>query len=454
MKTNLSVIGVFLLATLISSCGSFGGDSNDGLKKALGNSHPIWGFGGEKIVEELGITIFEMKLHRSSSNENSPGAASIIDQSYLEIWYKLDGDDDVVFTSVNDEETNDAGEKIERTEEETAALHKDRRRYAKMGGFKVDKLGNLYKEGSQPGSVSYDEAYAGNLHKEGAYEYRVTPKDGLVTNRMPNYVAYSETTGDAGETITVRETIKAEDVPKSDWSNVYDYSFAATIIAGRTHYQSNTKGKVKAKLGCLLKTLDDTTTEAKTYKFGEVELGATLQDSKDKYDATSVDADETDTLGSDDKLWIQWSENYYISGLNISSGKLRLVRHRSAPFYQNRELPGVDDDVDDPKLSGMDALVRACNTAAEENGTFQLLSLGTAATPDLTIGTANAYCSTLDDADTDTLSTADTTYGACGFTVNGVVAGTFDGSEHTGPISSAGGTVMHHEMSAPTEVQL
>lgn len=412
-----------------------------------GNAFTVLNFSGEKTVEELGITIRRLKVWKSKDNDDFAGTSTEIDNYNIEIWFDLEGDNEKALENASDNEKENGSQ----SEEEK--LNDDKKyRYKLISNLRANENGNLYAAEAEPGTTFYMTPSVTPLTSEGILSYTVTEEDGLISEKFPAINVYSEVTGASGSEITIKELLKAHEVDDSSWSSVYKYSMDAQIVS-RVRYEQNEGFKTTEKLGCLIKNSKNGSLIEKTFLFDDVELGTLLQNSKDDLDSSSTP--DLEKLGDDDELWIKWNEAWYITGLNLKSKSLRVMRSRYAPFYTARELPGVDSSDSKPSPSGFEALIKACNKKAGTSGSFRLLHLSTSnfLTPTLNAGSSNAYCSSLVNADSGSLNYSSATYDVCGFSITGAAAGTFNGTAHSGPIASAGSAAMHVEMSEPTDVQ-
>jgi len=322
-----------------------------------GNGQLMYEFDGEKAVDGTDITIKKLRAWRSHDNTNHPGVVSLIDSYSIEVWFQLSGESSP--------------------------------RYASLNRLLATEDGDLYIEGNAPGTVSY-RTYSTRLTADGALSYTATKENGLISEEFAPGSLWSENTTTNGTTNRVYEVIKANEIKDGPWSAVKFRTLAsgATVLANRFRYEENANFSTKGKMGCVLKVQDESgNIGAKTFTMGDVELGNVFQDKEGKLDYGTAEG-----LGDDDKLMIPWTEYFCLTGANIEKGIFRFLRTRSAPFYAGRELPGVDTSDTSPKISGMESLIRSCNTAAARSGsTFYMISLsGNSYAPTTTIGSANS----------------------------------------------------------------
>jgi len=390
-----------------------------------GNGQLMYEFDGEKAVDGTDITIKKLRAWRSHDNTNHPGVVSLIDSYSIEVWFQLSGESSP--------------------------------RYASLNRLLATEDGDLYIEGNAPGTVSY-RTYSTRLTADGALSYTATKENGLISEEFAPGSLWSENTTTNGTTNRVYEVIKANEIKDGPWSAVKFRTLAsgATVLANRFRYEENANFSTKGKMGCVLKVQDESgNIGAKTFTMGDVELGNVFQDKEGKLDYGTAEG-----LGDDDKLMIPWTEYFFLTGANIEKGIFRFLRTRSAPFYAGRELPGVDTSDTSPKISGMESLIRSCNTAAARSGsTFYMISLsGNSYAPTTTIGSANSYCNGMQTAvaaNANQLRLDSFLLTGCVFGgLSSVGDGTWNGSAHSGPVTEAGSGFTHVEQSAIVEVQL
>jgi hypothetical protein len=443
MKINHKSLHFFLLAILgLCSC-----EKDPATKAAetvedkLGNANLIWSTTGPVEVKDLGMTIHASKLWQSRDNSQSSGLATVLDGYILELWFDLEKDNELAFVPTK--------EKKSASEEDL--IDDGKRRYAAIGLMRRSADGFLYVTGGAPGTTTFAEPTVDPMTSDGLFSYTVTDKDGLIFQKFPALASWIENTGDVSDPTTVTELIQAHEVEDSGWENAYRYDFSTNAIVSRVRYEENSEFKTKAKLGCLVKKVSGDRYAARSFLFDDVELGAVLQNSEDLYTQTESES----KLGDDDALWIKWTETYYLAGIDLNTRNMRIMRTRSAPYYTARELPGVDSSVTSPKVSGLESLVRSCNKAAGVGGTFHLSYLsGSESSLELEIGAENDYCASLATASSATLDYQSSNYGACSFTIVGAQGGTWNGSEHSGPVTDAGGSISYQEYSPITDVSL
>ena len=406
----VTALALGMLATLslaVWSCGKVE------IKDAVGNASLVFDVSKENPLAEQGISLKRLRVWKSTPNAEAPGVAEVVDNYTVELWGTLTG--------------------------ETAT------RYQRFTGLLVSDTGDLYVTGFDPGTVVAGTNLAtlsGRLAADGAMSYTILGQDALITSDFPVLLNRTENTGAGASIVWTNTFTNVATLAASPWPFVRSRTIANGPLFSRTRYEENTGLAIKGKLGCLVKTPDAASTlAAPTFTFGDVELGRLIQDKTGV--VTNPDAAARATIGDDDSLWIYWSENWYVTGINIKTKTVRIMQDRAADYYPARELPGIDQGDTSPKVSGIESLVRACNAAATRSGgTFQFLSLSAAASataPTVTLGTAATYCANLTTQvtnDPTVIPLNNVIYtspaGACSTFTPGVLAGDWSGTTHSG----------------------
>jgi hypothetical protein len=415
MRTIRSVTTAALVgAGLISSCGK------EEKIKFPGNADLLFELKEDRPIEGLDMTIKRIRAWRSAANNEKPGVVNLVDRYTIELWYVL------------------AGEEEER--------------YSSLNNFLADEDLNLHDETSNPGQKFFHIA-SNRASSEEPFTYTVTKENGLIAEEFPATSSWEEVTTAEGVTTSTTQLVKAHDLTDAGWSKIRRRSVANGLITSRQRFVENTNYETKAKLACLVKTPNESSELLpKSFLYGDVELGSTFQDKSGQYISGTPAG-----LGDDDALLIPWTEYWLLTGGSFRDRKFRFIRVRGAPFFNGRELPGVDISDTKPKISGMENLIRTCNgAAARSGGYFSMVSLaGSPLAPILSIGTSSVFCSSM----VSTLATnADSlrldTFFPCVFTgLGNTAAGTWNGTAHGGPVTSAGSNLNHIEQTEIKEIQ-
>jgi hypothetical protein len=138
------------------------------------------------------------------------------------------------------------------------------------------------------------------------------------------------------------------------------------------------------RMACIIETRDGGNTGNGNFNppkviFGDVELGELIDDAAGRREAGigkndgTCDSHLCDTYAgydptSDDTLWVERQEAFFVTGINIAAGhrEIRIMKKAFAPFYLSRQLPAPMDSSTVP-ISGIEALVRRCNDLAVQN---------------------------------------------------------------------------------------
>lgn len=304
------------------------------VNEAAGNGEVYFDVVADKEVAGQDIVLNHFRVMKSTANSGAPGAANIRDYFYVDIWATLSGE--------------------------------KKPRIAKLGPFVADADGNLYQEDAEPGSLDYNADLAAAVGTDITYE--VTAKDGLISKEYDVVAETQSTVSESGARTTTKKSLLKVSEQDGAFLNVRARSYSSAAAFSRTRYQDNSDFSLKGKLGCFNLTTTaagDTSYDAKATWF-DVELGALLGD-KDGTTLSSKTATD-DSSASDQILWVKWSENWYVTGLNVNTHVVRMVRERSAPFYLNRELPKrviTTAAGGAPSPSGIEKMIRACSNAVE-----------------------------------------------------------------------------------------
>lgn len=428
------------LCLLVVSAGStFTACDKTTVREAAGNATVYADVTSDKAVAGEDITINRFRIMKSTGNGTSPGAVSLRDEYYIDMWATLSGE--------------------------------TKPRYAQQGPFFADADGNLYKEGYEPGTIAYNSDIASSVGE--AISYTRTATDGLIDEE---YDAALETqtvvTGTTATPITtVTNVIIKPSAQDASFVNLRTRTYVFSVAFNRTRYENNTTGTIKGKLGCIntvTTTATSNTVLAATPTWYDVQLGNILSD-KDGVTSSTTTA-TADGSASDQILWVKWSEKWYITGVNVNTHAVRMVRERSAPFYLNRELVGRTIAIaagGAAAPSGFETMIRACSAAAVDGTgtttTFKISSPATSAAGSTTnlfgfsrkLGSAaNSTCTALNSVVATTpLNAVYSCYSTGQLGVN-YTNGTWNGTYSAGVISSAGAasaTALHVEHSAIVE---
>lgn len=415
-SSGLLVVGLCLA--------SLGCDKTE-VNEAAGNGMVYFDVTADKEVKDQDITINRFRVIKATDNGSAPGSADIRDYVYIDVWATLAGE--------------------------------TKPRIAKIGPFLVDPDGNLYNENYAPGTLVPNDTIASNIGTD--INYTVTQKDGLIETEWDQVLETQTTLSSSGAVSTVKRSLIKPSEQDSTFSHIRSRTYAAAAFS-RTKYVDNSAFTIKGKLGCFNKTTtaagDSSFADKPTYY--DVELGSLISDKDGTVSTTKTSTD--DTSASDQILWVKWQEKWYITGVNVNTHVVRMVRERSAPFYLNRELPQrtvIAAASGTPKPSGIEAMIRACsNDVSVTTGSKVFYVAGfysTAPTTSTTysgfnrmVGTGIAACSgTTTVANTVALTTSysggTTVFTGCtgltgtalGFTVQG---GTWDGSKSSSIVST------------------
>ncbi|MBF0441736.1 MAG: hypothetical protein HQK54_07535 [Oligoflexales bacterium] len=441
MKTNR--LATFSLAGIIGLISSGCGDTVQ-VVEASGNAIMVLDIIKDKPINELQMTVNRIRVWLSTPNNNGPGVVDKIDQYAVEIWATLAGEPNP--------------------------------RYHLIDGLRDDGTGNLFPPGNEPGIIRYDLR---NTTGNEISHYLVTSVDGLVLAELPAHrQIQEEISTNKGSTITTSlKMIDAASIDRlSPWANVKyrklygganDSMTQSPAIFSRTRSDKNAGFSVKGKMGCAVQAKDAAgNLQSRRFQLGDVELGdvihrpmglVKLQSSSETASASSGNQISP---SSGNYLRIDWTEYWYLTGINIRSGTFRMFQAKTAPFYTVRELPNVDELATEPQPSSFENLVRTCNHSAGPDGKFYMFSLkvqseGADIPPALapetatySEGSSNSYCDKLeakyvgtnDDRKSIDLKPAD--FG-CGFNT-GAIGGTWNGTTLKHEAAITGNTSASH----------
>ncbi|MCX6119166.1 MAG: hypothetical protein NT027_16635 [Proteobacteria bacterium] len=435
MKLDLDLLKILSVLTILSSC------QKTVVNEAAGNSQTILDASDKKEVTGQDLTINRIRIVRASPSDSAPGVASIRDLFYVDVWGTLSG--------------------------ETLS------RKSTIGPFQADPDGNLYAEGAEPGTILYNSSIAAAVGTD--ISYTITAKDGLIVTEWDKVVEQTTTLSDTAATSTVKNTLVSVSSQDATFTNIRARTYATSALFTRNRYQDNSDFSLKGKLGCFNKTTaaSGDTSYAEKPTFYDVELGATLSDTDGVISTTK--AASGDASASDQILRVLWKENWYVTGVNINTRTIRIVRERSAPFYMNRELPKRTIAVSASgasAISGMETMIRSCSNAVETTtGSMTFQTAGFTVSSGATTytnfnrlnGTGASHCAgTKSVATTVALTTAfsggATVFAGCGGLTNStfglvVGAGTWNGTYSASTISSVtSGTFTFLDHSAIVDV--
>jgi len=87
-------------------------------------------------------------------------------------------------------------------------------------------------------------------------------------------------------------------------------------------------------------------------------------DSSSNNGASQTDANGKSNERTDDKFYVEYNENWYVTGINVATRTVRTMRARTGDIYTSRHLKS-DTSATSPAESGYNKVVRECNTAAK-----------------------------------------------------------------------------------------
>ena len=336
LRYGLMLCLTALLSSLLS-CGD-----NVSIKDASGNAMLVVDARPAVAVDNEGITINQVRVWKSTPNDQAPGVYSAIDDYTIEIWATLEGE--------------------------------AQSRYYRKSGFIADVDGNLFAPALSPGQIKYhDRANAAIL--ETPASYTITASDPFIGLETSAGINLTKTAVSGTATSTTEVLADPALITQTPWTEIKYREYTQTLFQ-RARQEKNVDLALKAKMGCMTVTKGvDGSVAPGSYQFQDVELGnAVRMGSQTVFvDSGATGVVAADTSGDDNFLVLEWQEAWYLTGLNVTTRRIRMVRERWVPFYHRRELPGVDRSNDAPLLSGMETLVRSCNASAESTGAFRLV---------------------------------------------------------------------------------
>jgi hypothetical protein len=362
--------GLYGLASCSKSKGGGGGSSPDAgartpSPKALSEAAAkiLWDIKKEIPMAGLGITLVQARAWKSFSRENAPTVLSD-DHAWLELWYRID--DEMVV------------------------------RYFHSGALLLDADGTLYHPDRPPGIKTTQAFYAPTKdltapNKE-FFVSEVKKPDALV--EIFPVVAIETLTRGAVTDPSYQEVIydvsDPNTVPGTPWEKVKNMGAwnGDTNLLTRTVYV-NQDGNQKGKLGCSFsKITTNSWPQKKSFKFSDVELGYYI-------DVSGNNANNTIANRADDTWIVPWEETWAVTGINLTTKQVRIVRQKRAPIYTERTLKANIDETS-PQISGFEQHLRSCNESAESQGSVFSLwgfnSAGLGSANPFTAGNDNVFC--------------------------------------------------------------
>ena len=441
-KSTFAAWKIAAPATLMALGFGAAGCDRTTVNEAAGNTQTYMDVTATKEVTGQDMSINRIRVVKSTATDNAPGVASIRDDYYLDVWATLSGE--------------------------------TKQRKNRLGPFQADADGNLYVEGNAPGTIFYNTAITAAVGTDVTYE--VTAKDGLIATEWDKVVETTTTLSESGARAITKSVLIQPSVQDASLSNIRARTYATGALFSRTRFQENKDFSLKGKLGCFNKTTaaNADTSYAEKQTWYDVELGTTLSD-KDGTTANTKTATDDSSAG-DQILWVNWTENWYVTGINVNTKVVRIVRERSAPFYTNRELPQrvkTTAASGSSNISGVEKMIRACSNDVKVttgSKSFQTSGFTTVSGTTYTAfsrltGTGASHCAgTVDPVATTVALTTGFTGGATvftgcttltnatfGFTIG---AGTWDGTKSGAALTSvtSSGTFTHLDHSAVVEL--
>ena len=337
----------WLIALISTSCGKVQ------VKNAGGNAILVLDATKDIAVADQELTLKRLRVWKSSPNDSGPGVSSVIDTYAAEIWFRVVGEESDQYTLIDD--------------------------------LQSDSSGNLFPTGNRPGKVSTIINEDRNVRT-----YTVTAEDGLIAQKFDIYGRWSSAISAAATNPkTVSQTFKPiREFGVTEWANLYSYTMSGSaLLYSRGRMVENTSG-LSAKAVCtVVKTnlSSGAITESIKAATSAFELG-TYYDSSSNNGKGQTDANGKSNERQEDKLYVKYVENWYVTGINIGTRTVRTMRARTADIYVSRHLK-ADTSASTPAESGYNKLVRECNVAAKpasgETGTsniYTVLSLGLSGT--------------------------------------------------------------------------
>ena len=333
-------------------------------------------------------------------------------------------------------------------------------RYGKIDGLLADKDGNLYVDGFEPGTIIDNpdlKTASGTIHKDfdryeiGVADALVSKFDWLTTASDAVFTDSVSTTTvnflNLGNLFTIGNKVGDNHKKLTPLATNAIFTFSGTgSNENDTIYSKNDSYTTfTAPAACVIVAKDDTTGNQSTATTAtlateKLNLGRKLLDSDAVID--SSDTAKNGATGAQD-LYVTWTINYRIAGMNINTGKMNWYMTKTAQAYQNRELPSVDATTTTAAPSGLEKVIRECNDKATKNDTWAIVSRDLTAS---TIALTTTHCEGLK-SDTSKTSVplnsfSFTTPYTCDFSslANLVSQGNWTGTAHTDRISATGAT--------------
>ena len=314
-----------LATSILVSCGKVQ------VKSTGGNAILVLDSTKDITITDQELTLKRLRIWKSAPNNVGPGVVSLVDSYVAEIWFRAVGDENDQYTIISD--------------------------------LQSDSNGDLFPSTNRPGKV-YSEVGSDN----NVYTYTVTAQDGFITQK---YIVPSEYSSTLNFSVTNPKTNSTKfksitELGVSEWANLYRYSFSSGgLIFSRMRLVENTTG-LSTKAVCAVTkfttatSISNTTIAAATNK---LDLGSYIDTASDNQ-LGSTDANGKTNERSDDKLYIRYFEDWYVTGLNVNSRSVRTMRARAAGIYNSRHLK-ADSSATTPAESGYNKLIRECNAAAK-----------------------------------------------------------------------------------------
>lgn len=286
-----------------------------------------------KYNESVDLTVHRFRAWRSNPSNYAPNQIDDIDKAVVELWFSYGDNTDIGYDGLPLEEAED------NEDADPTPVY----RYEVRQKLNTDGEGWVFLRDEPAGKLKKYDTGAVNTDS-----FKVSAPDGLLSDNYPlqTYDAMSD----------------EDDYP---WSDLKLKDVASGFeLATETQYKVNKKNDGSFaktfKMGC--KINDD------NYIYKDVEVG------NQTYYPTTEDEDSPQ---GNNEITIAWSTQWRISGINLSTQKLRLFRYRTAPLWTRRELPNTaaNSDTTHPGASGLEKLIRKCNKKAESGGQFELIWL-------------------------------------------------------------------------------
>lgn len=327
----------------------------------------------------LGITFTRIRISTTNAPNYSPTNPEAADKVYIETWYELASESGTQFVNTS-------------------------------FAYSVDDDGWLYYKSLIPGTVLKQSASSDSPDAE--YQtFTVTAPDTLLTS---NYAVKLT----SGLSSSIRS---ATGYPWGGLADKTGISFASS-----TEFVVNDNNTTKGNMGCYYY---NGTTSTGGYHFAEVEAGH-LDYVPYASGGSAIARDDNETVIAYDHTW-------HITGINLNTGKLRIMKKSLARLYQGRQMPGTftANSTTAPTISGIESLIRSCNDLAE-NGYFYPLFVNSSET--ISAGSQIYYCSDLDAANTANAATVPLSqyYSNCSWSPAIMQHGSWNGTSHNSTVST------------------